>query len=480
VLRNDQDDGPNVQLFLENFDALVLGPFETGVNGGDGTDWTATLPTGWLRDNTNTPIGPLVNPPITGVEFFGWNAMDVDSWRAQQTDQNRSDFTRGGAGFHGTALVADGDAYQDFVQIGANRMNTLLTTPSIPLGAITPNSLTLEFDNSFRPEDPAPSNQVGRVEVSYNNGASWIPLTDYRTESSGGAGSRLHTNEHVTLDAFNPAGATTAKFRFSYLDAGNDWWWAIDNVRAAGRNANAGATLSAQILTLPPASQGALTLNANGGFTFTPATNFTGVASFTYRMSDGVNNSAPVTASILVGPQAAVQVNDGSVQRSRVTSLQVTFAGIATFATTQPGQAFTLMQGTTAIPFQVTNIDYSSGATVVTLSNFTGALTQFGSLADGRYTLTVLSSQVSINGLALDGDGDGTPGGNRVFQFHRYYGDVNGDEHVDIADFGIFSSTFNLHTGQAGFLAYLDYNNDGTIDIADFGQFSIRIFVPLP
>ena len=235
VLRNDQDDGSPQQLFSENFDELSLQPFEAGTPGSDLTDWTPNLPTDWNRDNTTTPTAPLLHPPLTGAEFFGWNAMDVDSWAAQQGDQNRSDFTRGGAGMHGTAMVVDGDAYADFIDLGSNRINTLLTTPSIPLGSIRPNSLTLEFDSSFRPEDPAPANQVGKVEVSYDNGTTWIPITDYRTESTGGSGSRLHTNDHVTLDALNPAGATTAKFRFSYLDGGNDWWWAIDNVKASGR-----------------------------------------------------------------------------------------------------------------------------------------------------------------------------------------------------------------------------------------------------
>jgi hypothetical protein len=51
---------------------------------------------------------------------------------------------------------------------------------------------------------------------------------------------------------------------------------------------------------------------------------------------------------------------------------------------------------------------------------------------------------------------------------------------VDIADFAMFSSTFNLGTGQLGFIAAFDFNADGHIDIADFGQFSIRFFTVLP
>ena len=119
--------------------------------------------------------------------------------------------------------------------------------------------------------------------------------------------------------------------------------------------------------------------------------------------------------------------------------------------------------------------------TVVSLSNFTGAQTQFGSLGDGRYTLTVLASQISGNGQPLDGNGDGTPGDNYTFGdaqgLYRFFGDINGDRHVDIADFGLFSqSIFN----SANYIAAFDFNSDGHIDIADFGQFSIRFFTILP
>ena len=64
--------------------------------------------------------------------------MDVDSWIAEQSDQARSDFTRGGTGQHGTVLVGDGDAYDDFVPIGTNRMNT--KKPSRWRDAAPPNA----------------------------------------------------------------------------------------------------------------------------------------------------------------------------------------------------------------------------------------------------------------------------------------------------------------------------------------------------
>ena len=55
------------------------------------------------------------------------------------------------------------------------------------------------------------------------------------------------------------------------------------------------------VLVAPPAS-GALSLQANGAFTYIPATNFSGTVSFTYRASDGSATSAPATVSITVLP----------------------------------------------------------------------------------------------------------------------------------------------------------------------------------
>ena len=59
-----------------------------------------------------------------------------------------------------------------------------------------------------------------------------------------------------------------------------------------------GATLTAQLVTGP--SHGTLTLNANGSFLYTPATNYSGSDSFTYRANDGVANSTVATVGITV------------------------------------------------------------------------------------------------------------------------------------------------------------------------------------
>jgi len=53
-------------------------------------------------------------------------------------------------------------------------------------------------------------------------------------------------------------------------------------------------------------SHGSLSLNPNGGFTYTPAANYQGPDSFTYQANDGLTNSGVATVSITVNPVTPV------------------------------------------------------------------------------------------------------------------------------------------------------------------------------
>jgi len=59
----------------------------------------------------------------------------------------------------------------------------------------------------------------------------------------------------------NAANATSVKVRFGYLDAGNDWWWAIDNVKITGARTDP-AQETIQIVSQH--SQGSVSVDANG------------------------------------------------------------------------------------------------------------------------------------------------------------------------------------------------------------------------
>ena len=165
--------------------------------------------------------------------------------------------------------------------------------------------------------------------------------------------------------------------------------------------------------------------------------------------------STDIGAFEFQAPLATV-VNDGSVQRSLVTSLTVTFAAPVAFASTA-GAAFTLTRVSdgAVITFTAT-ANTVDGVTQVVLDGFGGAATNFGSLADGRYTLTALSSQISLGGSALDGDGNGTPGSDYHFGdaqgLFRFFGDINGDQIVNGIDLGFFRNAFGTQVGDANYL----------------------------
>src|SRR5205823_14969406 len=134
----------------------------------------------------------------------------------------------------------------------------------------------------------------------------------------------------------------------------------------------------------------------------------------------------------------SVVLNDGSAQRSMVNSITVTFAGAAIL---DPVAIELRRQDGSLVSAQV-SIALLGGKTVAVLT-FAGPEFVGGSLADGSYTLTVLADRVHDRwGRELDGDADGSAGGDRVFGFARLFGDSDGDGDVDQQDRDRFRSAF--------------------------------------
>ena len=167
---------------------------------------------------------------------------------------------------------------------------------------------------------------------------------------------------------------------------------------------------------------------------------------------------------------ASVVVNDGGAQRSMVNSLIVTFSGAAIL---DPG-AIELRRQDGSLVNATFSISLVNGKTAAVLT-FAGPEFIGGSLADGSYTLTVLVDHVHDRwGRELDGDGDGSPGGDYAYAFFRLFGDADGDGHVDEQDRELFRSAFKTTAGDAGYLWYFDFDGDGNVDGLDNGQFNRR------
>lgn len=172
------------------------------------------------------------------------------------------------------------------------------------------------------------------------------------------------------------------------------------------------------------------------------------------------------------------RINDGSSQRSRVSSLTIEFDQPALF---EPGAFRVDRLGPDGGPVDFTLADeLVDGRTLVTLT-FEGDFTEFDSLVDGNYRLTVDGSDVwTPDGRLLDAQRIGQGGEVFVFgateadQFYRLFGDGNGSRAVGIADFGLFRNTFGRRLGDVDYNAAFDFDNNGAIGISDFGQFRIQ------
>lgn len=201
--------------------------------------------------------------------------------------------------------------------------------------------------------------------------------------------------------------------------------------------------------------------------------------------SDLTNNEVSEDTSLAPLPVVeSVQINDGGVSRSQITSLTVTFHTEVTLA----ADAFEVenIDSSTAVANGVVNssvvdgktvavLTFDSGASVVDRAG-TGALGN--SLADGNYRLTVVASKVNNAGfLMLE---DFVFGGQLVAapdndDFFRLYGDADGDGSVSPSDlFSHFVPSFGVPSTDPGFDPTLDFEGDNAVSPSDL----FSAFVP--
>ncbi len=200
--------------FEENFDSVTLGP---NVDEGVPSDmaWTASPPDGWTVDNSKMP---MVDGEVAGTtEWRGWTFADP-AWWASVDDQRRSDFTNAS----GAAAVADPDEWDDVGgPAGIGNFESYLISPEIDVTSLAGGGGSLSFDFSWRPE----GDQTGNVTVAFDGGEA---QEIFRLDTASTTDDM--TNESKTLPFAVPAGALNMTLSFGMFDAGNNWFWAIDNI----------------------------------------------------------------------------------------------------------------------------------------------------------------------------------------------------------------------------------------------------------
>lgn len=263
-------------LFQENFNGLTLGP---SVNVRAATNpttevvarfdapgtipfqnaFTHTPPAGWVVhedfDNFgnvdlnnlnhapddivgNIGLGSKGNPDSGVDEWEGWSFADSDFWLVADFQQ-REEFTNGLAA-NSIVAVADNDEYDDF---GAGDdglyYNTGMSTGSISVAGKA--NVNLTFDSSWRDEafdeeghkllgNAKVNNQAAIVYASFD-GAQPVQVTRWSSDPADPMFRDDSPNETLNFPVAIPGGAQNMKLSFAYINAQNDWWWAIDNLK---------------------------------------------------------------------------------------------------------------------------------------------------------------------------------------------------------------------------------------------------------
>lgn len=263
-------------LFSENFDGIPLGTSPTYQLPGV---WSSDPPSGPLQGWDRRDSLPGFNDPSLGVlEFKGWNFWDERSWKEVAGGPRRR-FSRA----EGTVAVADPDTWNDLNNPASlGTYNTFLETPQISLDGIGSQDtrLVLGFDTSWRGGccsngQSVPNNQTAIIRARINGGpfeevfrwesarfrdAQGRPTNDPIDPAGNQNESReeyfvprdFDDREFIELDIpglfdtsnnamfssgpLSPASSTSGggiQFEFAMEDAGDDGWWAVDNIELA-------------------------------------------------------------------------------------------------------------------------------------------------------------------------------------------------------------------------------------------------------
>jgi VCBS repeat-containing protein len=176
------------------------------------------------------------------------------------------------------------------------------------------------------------------------------------------------------------------------------------------------------------AAHGSVSLNANGGFTYTPAPNFNGTDSFSYRASDGSANSNTAAIALTVNPvdDAPVITSNGGGDTASVSIPENTTAVTTVTAADidGPALAFSLSGGADQARF---TINPTTGVLAF------AAAPDFERPADSDHNNSYIVQVRASDGTLSDDQTLTVKVTDLPDSFDAgFYGDVNGDGHSDV------------------------------------------------
>ncbi|SPE48882.1 conserved hypothetical protein [Verrucomicrobia bacterium] len=245
--------------------------------------------------------------------------------------------------------------------------------------------------------------------LAYLDGAETMDVTDNGFDglpafASGGIGAHFFTYMTPYVANYADVQVTTAPM------AVNDSYVTVQNrtltVPAPGVLANdapgLGTNLTASLHRGP--TNGILNLNSNGGFAYTPFTNYLGLDTFTYEANDGFTNSAPATVTINVVPNSPPVANNDSYIYTPNEPFTIPAPGVLANDTVADGDALSAVLVNGPL-YGSLNLSSTGGFTYTPPTNFSGPDAFTYVAVDGTVTsavATVTLSDPSAGSLFYD------------------------------------------------------------------------------
>ncbi|MBL9001671.1 MAG: hypothetical protein JNK25_11100 [Phycisphaerae bacterium] len=212
--------GTPTTIFSEDFEGVTLQNPVHEIPTGCGTAYCGQF--------THTHTGPngvtvTVDSPATGgvPDWRGWSFVRRPFWVCAAGSPNGQGFTNSS----GIVAVADGDEFDDIAH-SPGPLDTTLSTPAIDISSRAGSVFVVSFDSSWRFE----SGQTVWLEARFNDAAGTVvEALRWESDTSSPFFKGDAVNERVAIALVAPTDATTVSLHFRY-QAGNNWWWAIDNL----------------------------------------------------------------------------------------------------------------------------------------------------------------------------------------------------------------------------------------------------------
>jgi VCBS repeat-containing protein len=333
-----------------------------GYHGGDGFTYSAS--DGTLSSSTSVSIAVGQSPPVANADGYSMNQNTTltiaagSGVLANDTDPSNLSLTAqiGTTPSHGSVtLSSDGSfiytptvAYHgtDSFTYQANdgSLTSTVATVTITVNQVAPTAaadsysmnqntaLTITAGSGVLANDTDPSNLAltsavvsttghGTLTLNSDGSFTYTPTVAYHgtdTFTYRASDGTLTANAAVTITV-NQVAPTATGDSYSLNENTTLTVTAGSGVLVNDTDPS-NLTLTAAVAANP--AHGTLALSSNGGFTYTPASAYSGIDTFTYRAGDGTLNSTPATVTLTV-VQGAPVANADSYSVNQNTTLTV-------------------------------------------------------------------------------------------------------------------------------------------------------------